>query len=112
MHAMDYIDAATNSMLSPHVLPTEDFQKMLIQIEEAPPSTIHLMVSSEDTLHFYRYLCTHVLIADKQFLLLLNVPIHGHAQQPEIYEVFNLVIPHRNISACYNIDNKCFRHNL
>ena len=79
---------------------------MLTHLEEALPSTMHLPVSSEDILHFYRYLPTHVLIADKQFLLLTDVPIQDHAQQLEMYEVFNLVIPHRNFSACYNIDSK------
>ena len=106
MHEMDYIDATTTGILSPHVLPVEDLWKMLIHIEEALPSTMHLLISSEDTLHFYRYLCTHILIADKEFLLLIDVPIWDHAQQLEIYEVFNLVIPHRNISAHYNIDSK------
>ena len=67
---------------------------------------MHLLVSLEDTLHFYRYLCTHILIADKQFLLLINIPIQNHTQQLEIYEVFNLVILHGNFSACYNIDSK------
>ena len=84
VHAMDYIDAATTGTLSPHVLPAEDFWKMLIHIKEALPSTMHLLVSSEDTLHFCRYLCTHVLIADKQFLLLIDVPIQDHAQQFKI----------------------------
>ena len=79
---------------------------MLVHIEEALSQTMHLPVSSEDTLQFYRYLHTHVLIVDKQFLLLINVPIQNHAQQLEIYEVFNLVIPHSNLSACYNIDSK------
>ena len=65
-----------------------------------------LPASSEDTLHFYRYLCAHVLVTDKQFLLLSNVPIEDPVQPLEIYEVFNLVIPHRNFSAHYNIDNK------
>ena len=59
MHAMDYIDAAATGILSPHVLPVEDLRKMLIHIEEALPSAMHLKVLSEDTLHFYRYLCTH-----------------------------------------------------
>ena len=67
---------------------------------------MHLPVSSEDTPHFYRYLHTHILIADEQFLLLMNVPIQDHAQQLEIYEVFNLVIPHGNFSAHYNINSK------
>ena len=102
--AMDYIDAATTGILSPHVLPVEDLWKMLLHIEEALPSTMHLPVSSEDTAHFYRYLCTHILITDKQFLLLIDVPIQDHTQQLEIYEVFNLVIPHGNL-ACYNINS-------
>ena len=93
MHTMDYIDAATTGILSPHVLPVEDFRKMLLHIEEALPSTMHIPVSSEDTLHFYRYLHTHVLIADEQFLFLIDVPIQDWAQQLEIYEVFNLIIP-------------------
>ena len=53
-----------------------------------------------------RYLCTHILIADEQFLLLIDVPIQDHAQQLEKYEVFNLAIPHRNFSACYSINNR------
>ena len=106
MHAIDYIDAATTGILPPHVLPVEDLRMMLIHMEEALPSTMHLPVSSEDTLHFYRYLHTHVLVADKQFLLLIDVPMQDHAQQLEIYEVFNLVIPHGNFSASYNTDSK------
>ena len=93
IYAMDYIDATTTGILSPHVLPVEDLRKML-HIERALPSTMHLPVSSEDALHFYRCLCTHVLIANEQFLLLIDVPIQNHVQQLEIYEVFNLVIPH------------------
>ena len=60
MHVMDYIEAAMTGILSPHVLPEEDPWKMLIHIEETLPSTMHLPVSSEDTFHFSRYLCTHV----------------------------------------------------
>ena len=106
MHARDYIDAAPTGILSPHVLPVEDLRKMLVHIEEALPSTMQLPVSPEDTLHFYRYLHIHILIADKQFLLLNDVPIQDQAQQLEIYEVFNLVVPHRNLSAIYNIGSK------
>ena len=54
MHAMDHIDAAITGILSPYVLPVEDLRKMLLHIEEALPSTMHLLVSSGDTLHFYR----------------------------------------------------------
>ena len=66
---------------------------------------MHLPISSEDALHFYRHLCTHVLIADEQFLFLMNVPIQDCAQQLEIYEVFNLAIPHGNFSAHYSMHN-------
>ena len=80
-HTMDYIDAAPSGTLSPHILPVMDLQKMLIHIEETLPSTLTLPVSSDDTLHFYRYLHTHVLIANKQFLLLIDVPIQDRSQQ-------------------------------
>ena len=79
---------------------------MLKHIEETLPSIMHLPISSEDALHFYRYLCTHILIVDEKFLLLNDVPLQDHAQQMEIYKVFNLDIPHRNFSACYDIQNK------
>ena len=85
MHAMDYIEATTTGILSPHVVPVEDLQKILTHIEEALPSIMHLPVSSEDTLHFYRYLCTHILITDEQFLLLTDVPIQDCTQQLKIY---------------------------
>ena len=74
-HSMDYIDAAISGTLSLHILPEMDLQKMLLYIEETLPSMLHLPVSSDDMLHFYRYLHTHVLIANKQFLLLIDVPI-------------------------------------
>ena len=103
---MDYVDAATTGTLSPHILPVEDLRKMLLHIEETLPSTMHLPISSEDALHFYRYLHTYVLIADEQLLLLTDVPIQDCAQQPEMYEVFNLAIHHGNFSTCYNINNR------
>ena len=103
LHTMNYVDAATTGILLPHILPIENLREMLIHIKEALSSIMHLPISSEDTLHFYRYLCTHVLIADEQFLLLINVPIQDHAQQIEVYEVLNLDIPHRNFLACYDI---------
>ena len=83
MHAMDYKDTVTTGILSANVLPVEDLWIMLIHIEEALPSTMYLPVSSDDTLHFYRYLHTHILISDKLFLLLINVPIQDCAQQLE-----------------------------
>ena len=72
---MDYIDAATTGTLSLHILPIMDLKRMLSQIEETLPSTPHLPVSSENTLHFYQYLHMHVLIANKQFLLFIDEPI-------------------------------------
>ena len=77
MHTMDYVNAATTGRLSPHVLPIMDLKKMLSHVEETLPPTLHLPVSSEDTLHFYRYLCTHVLITKKQFLLLYRCAHSG-----------------------------------
>ena len=70
------------------------------------PSTMHLPVSSDDTLNFYRYLHTHILVAEEQFLPLIDVPIQDHAQQLKIYQVFNLFIPRGNLSAWYNIDTR------
>ena len=64
MHIMDYVNAATTGTLSPHILPITDLKQMLLYIEETLPPTMHLPVSSEDTLHFYCYLCTHILIAN------------------------------------------------
>ena len=78
---MDYVDAVTTGIFSPHVLPVEDLRKMLLHIEETLPSTMHLPISSEDALHFYTYLSIHILIADEQFLLLIDVPIQVCAQQ-------------------------------
>ena len=106
IHTMDYVDAATTGILSPHVLPVEDLREMLSHIEETLPSTMHLPISSEDALHFYRYLCTHVLIADEQFISLTDVPIQDYTQQLEIYEVFHLSIPHGNFPAHYSIQNR------
>ena len=106
LHTMDYIDVATTGILTPDVLPVEDLREMLSHIEDSLPSTMHLPISSEDTLHFYRYLCTHILIVDEEFLLLIDVPIQNHAQQVEIYGVFNLDIPHGNVSAHHDMQNK------
>ena len=99
MHTMDYVDAATTGTLSPHILPIADLEQMLSNIEETLPTTMHLPVSSEDTLHFYRYLHTHVLIANRQLLLLIDVPIQYHTQQISIYKIITLDIPHGNFTA-------------
>ena len=79
---------------------------MLIHIKAELPSTMHLPVSLDDVLHFYRYLCTHILVVEEQFLLLIDVPIQDCTQQFKIFQVFNLLIPKENLSTCYNIDTK------
>ena len=66
-HTMAYINAATSGTLLPHVLPVIDLQKMLQHIADTLPPILHLPISSEDMLHFYRYLHTHILIENKQF---------------------------------------------
>ena len=78
-HTMEYINAATSVTLSPHVLPVIDLQRMLQHIADTLPPTLHLPISPGDTLHFYRYLCTHILIENKQFLLLIDVPIQDRS---------------------------------
>ena len=107
-HTMDYINAATSGILSPHVLLVMDLQKMLWHIADTLPPTLHLPISPEDTLHFYRYLHTHVLIENKQFLLLIDVPIQDRACQITIHQVFTLDIPQGNYSACYDINTRYF----
>ena len=74
-HTMDYIDAATSGKLSQHILPIVDLQKMFLHISDTLPPTLDLPVLPDDTLHFYRYLYTHILIINKQFLLLIDVCI-------------------------------------
>ena len=88
-HTMDCIDAATSGILSPHVVPVADLQRMLQHIADTLPPTLHLAISPEDTLHFYRYLHTHVLIENKQFLLLIDIPIQDRAHQITIHQVFH-----------------------
>ena len=107
-HTMEYIDAATSGSLSPHVLLVIDLQRMLQHIAATLPPTLHLLISPEDTLHFYRYLCAHVLIKNKQFLLLIDVPIQDRSQQITIHQILTLDIPHRNYSAHYDVHTKYF----
>ena len=107
-HTMEYINTATSGTLSPHVLPVIGLQKMLQHIADTLPPTLHLAISPEDTLHFYRYLHTHVLIENKQFLLLIDVPIQDRSCQITVHQVLTLDIPHRNYSACYDVHTKYF----
>ena len=92
-HVLEYIDTATTSTLTPHLIPVPDLQKMLYQIESELPPNIHLPIPSSDLLHFYRYLQSHMLVEENQFLLLIDVPIQDRAQQIQIYKIINLPVP-------------------
>ena len=67
---------------------------------------MHLPIPSSDPLHFYRYLRSHVLVEENQFLLLIDVPIQDRAQQIQIYKIINLPVPVGNYSMRYTMDNK------
>ena len=81
---------------------------MLWHIADTLLPTLHLPISPEDTLHIYRYLHTHVLIENKQFLLLIGIPIWDRAHQITVHQVFTLDFPHGNYSACYDINTRYF----
>ena len=98
-HVMDYIDVAMTNILSPDLLPVEKLRSILRNIESQLPSIMHLPISSDDTLHFYQYLKTHKLLANRKCLFLINIFIQELAQQLKIYKVFNLPVPLRNKSA-------------
>ena len=70
IHKMDYVDAGITNILSPDILPVEYLRNILRCTESELPSTVHLPISLDDTLHFYQYLNTHILIAEGQFLLM------------------------------------------
>ena len=46
---------------------------------------------------------------NKQFLLLIDVPIQDQSQKLSIYKIFTLDIPHSNFTACYDINTQYFR---
>ena len=108
IHTMEYINAVTSSILSPHVLPIMDLQNMLRHIADTLPPTLHLPISPEDILHFYRYLHTHILIENKQSLLLIDIPIQDRDQQITVHQVFTLDIPYGNYSAHYDMNTRYF----
>ena len=51
-HLLEYIDTATTSTLTPHLIPVLDLQQMLYQIESELPPNMHLLIPSSDPLHF------------------------------------------------------------
>ena len=107
-HTLDNVDAATTSILSPDILPVAEFGAMLRHIKVQLHPVMHLPISSNSTFHFNSYLMTNVFVADGQFLLLIYVPIQSRAQELQIYEIFNLSVPHGALSAKYKINNKYF----
>ena len=106
---MDYIIAATSETLSPYILPVIGLQRMLQHIANTLPPTLHLPISPEDMLHFYRYLHTYVLIENKQFLLLVDVPIQDRSRQITIHPILTLDIPQGNYSAHSDVYTKYLR---
>ena len=106
IYTKDYINAAMSIILSPNKLPVEGLRSVIRYIESQIPSIIHLPISLDDTLHFYQYFKTHMLIPYGWLLLLINVPIQNRAQQLKIYEIVYLSVPHSDISAHYKINNK------
>ena len=105
-HVLEYIDTATTGTLTPHLIPVPDLQQMLYWIESELPPNMHLPIPSSDPLHFYRYLQTHVLVEENQFLLLIDVPIQDRAQQIQIYQIINLPVPVGNYSMRYTRETK------
>ena len=105
-HVLEYIDTATTGTLTPHLIPVPDLQQMLYQIESELPPNMHLLIPSSDLLHFYRYLRTHLLVEENQFLLLIDVPIQDRAWQIQIYQIINLPVPIGNYSMRYTMDTK------
>ena len=93
-HTMHYINGGMTNILSSDKLPAEKPRSMLRRSKSQLPSIMHLPMSSDNTLNFYQYLKTHMLVD-----VLIDVPIQDRAQQLQVYEVFNLPVPHRNVSA-------------
>ena len=62
---------------------------------------MHLHISYDNTLYFYWYLKTYVLVAEGQFLLFIDVPIQSRAQQLQIYEILNLLVLPGDVSGKY-----------
>ena len=102
---LEYIDTATTGTLTPHLIPVPDLQQMLYRVESELPPNMHLPIPSSDP-HFYRYLQTHVLVEENQFLLLIDVPIQDRAQQIQIYQIINLPVPVGNYSMKYTMETK------
>ena len=108
-HTKDYINATTSGMLSPHVLPVADLWKMPTAHCRQPTSySAPANITSGHPTLLQVSVHTHVLIENKQFLLLIDIPIQDRAHQITIHQVFTLDIPHGNYSARYDINTQYF----
>ena len=70
------------------------------------PEIITILQDSTNSMRNLHQLYIHVLIENKQFLLLIDIPIQDRSQQITIHKVLTLSIPHGNFSACYDIKTK------
>ena len=75
-HTMDYINAATSGTLSPHVLPVMDLQRMLKTHSRYPTTYTTPTNFTRRYPTFLQISLYSHLIENKQFLLLIDVPIH------------------------------------
>ena len=98
-HTLDYVDAAMTSILSPDILPVEELRAMLRQIKSQLPLIIHLPISLDNTPFLLIPQDTHT--GSRWTILLIHVHIQDRAQQLQICEIFNLPVPHGDVSAKY-----------
>ena len=87
---------------NPNILPVKKCRNVLRHIKSQLHSIIHLPISSDNTFHFYWYLKTHMLIAERKFLLIINVPIQVRAQQLQIWGFQPTSLTRWNISSVLN----------
>ena len=106
LHTMDYIDAATTGILSPHVLPVDRSQRNAIT-HWRDTTFNHAFTDFIRQCTSLLQIPMHPHLDCRWTVLITNpcTPIQDHTQL-EIYEVFNLAIPHENFSACYSINNR------
>ena len=73
MHALDYIDATTTGILLPHIFQVDYLREMLMHIKAQLPTTMHLPVNLDDTLHFYCDSTNMAAIIFTDHLFLINL---------------------------------------
>ena len=106
IHMMDFVDAATTNVLSPDIFPVADLRNSLRHIESELPPRMHPPISSDNTLHFYLYLNTHVLIEMGSSYSFSIGPCKTEHNSFKIYKVSSLPVPHTYLSPEYKANNK------